>query len=192
MNIKRKKVILYAAFSLCFIWPFINLAVLMLPMNGECKILVGTWGTADFFQIVWNCIAFISGTLLCVMHDQLKTEHRWSDQFLLGLKVFGLVALLLISNAICWVLDELEGCHHSFSSPNGVHTIIVQETQIIHDVRITIYERINPLLICSRAIERKNNANKPIETDDYSLSWEENRVTFLYNDGKESIVVPLD
>lgn len=95
VNIKREKVILYAAFSLCFIWPFINLAVWILPMNRDYEIMVGTWGTAFVFQIVFNCIAFISGTLLCIMYYRLEIEHKRSNQFFLGLKIFGLVALLL-------------------------------------------------------------------------------------------------
>lgn len=161
-------------------------------MNGDYKIMVGTWGTAFVFQIVLNFVAFISGILLCVMHYRLETEHRRSDQFLLYFKVFGLVLLLLISNTICQVFDELEGCHHRFSSPDGIHTIIVEEAQMIHDVRVTVYERVNPLLVCLRASKVKDNTNKPIEIDDYSLKWKENSVTFFFDQGKQNIFVPFD
>lgn len=186
------KGLLYAAFSLCFLWPFVNLAVWMLPVSGEYKILVGTWGSAELIQIGLNGIAFISGSLLCVLHVFRKTERRSSTYILLGLKLFGLLALLLISNTVCLISNSLEGCHHSFTSPDGTHTIIVQETQIIHDVRITVHERVNPLLVCVRAREVKNNTIKPIELEEYSLQWDENSVTFFYNNGRNSIVAPLD
>ena len=186
------KGLLYAAFSLCFLWPFVNLAVWMLPVSGEYKILVGTWGSAELIQIGLNCIAFISGILLCVLHVFKETERRSSTYILLGLKLFGLLALLLISNTVCLISNSLEGCHHSFTSPDGAHTIIVQETQIIHDVRITVHERVNPLLVCVRAREVKNNTTKPIDMEEYSLQWDANSVTFFYNNGRNSIVAPLD
>ena len=155
----------------------------MLPTNGIYQIMIGTWGTASLFQIIFNLIAFISGTLLCVIHYRLETEHRRNDQFLLGLKVFGLMALMLISNLICQVFDGFSGCYHSFSSPDGLHTIVVGEEQIIHHVTITVYERLNPLIICSRDSDVTDSTNKPIEDEnsfpgtytvpDGWIQWEE-------------------
>ena len=191
-TVKKSRFILYVAFSLCFIWPFINLAVLMLPTNGIYQIMIGTWGTASLFQIIFNLIAFISGTLLCVIHYRLETEHRRNDQFLLGLKVFGLLALMLISNLICQVFDGLSGCYHSFSSPDGLHTIVVGEEQIIHHVTITVYERLNPLIICSRDSDITDSTNKPIEENDYSVVWYEDSVAFFFDDGEKSILVSFD
>ena len=35
-------------------------------------------------------------------------------------------------------------------------------------------------------------ATKPIDMEEYSLQWDENSVTFFYNNGRNSIVAPLD
>ena len=187
MNIKQEKVILWVAFSLCFIFPFLNLIAWL----GDYEIMIGTWGTAFLLQMLFNFIAFISGTLLCMNYYHLETEQKQSDRVFLGMKICGLVALLLMSNAVCLFLHELGGCYHSFSSPDGTHTIVVEEAQLIHDVRVTVYERVHPLLISFRGSEVKNNADKPVETEDYSLKWEENSVTFVFDEGREAIFVPF-
>lgn len=188
MNIKQEKAILWGAFSLCFLFPFLNLIVWF----GNCEIMIGTWGTAFLLQMLFNFIAFISGTLLCMDDYHLETEQKQSDQVFLGMKICGLVVLLLMSNAVCLFLHELGGCYHSFSSPDGTHTIVVEEEQLIHDVRVSVYERVHPLLISFRGSEVKNNTDKPVETEDYSLKWEENGVTFVFDGGREAIFVPFD
>ena len=65
-------------------------------------------------------------------------------------------------------------------------------TPLANRRRVALHERMNPLLVCVRAREVKNNTIKPIDMEEYSLQWDENSVTFFYNNGRNSIVAPLD
>ena len=82
--------------------------------------------------------------------------------------------------------------HFQSSSPDGRHTIVVGEKQIIHHVRVTVYERVNPLVVCFRAGDVTDIVSKPIEENDYSVSWYEDHVVFSFDEGEKSIPVAFD
>lgn len=178
-EIQTSKRILYAAFSLCFVWPLVNFAVYLFWPDGQ--ILVGTWGTGLFFQMVLNFPAFAAGTFLCVFHYQFNTEHKWFDGLSMGLKVVGLAVLLILSNGFCTLLDE--GSYYSFSSPDQAHTIVVHEMKPIKIGTVTVYERLNPMLICERGSE-ETHENLPIAENNYSVSWQEDSVNVCFGDGE--------
>ena len=189
-EIETSKTILRVVFSLCLIWPFVNFAVYLLHPDGQ--ILVGTWGTGLFFQIVLNFPAFAAGVFLCVFRYQLQTPHKGSDQLAMGLKIAGLAVLLLVSNGFCALLDE--GKYYTFSSPNQAHTIVVHEMKSFQIATITVYERINPLLVCERGVE-DTNKTMPLAENDYAVQWHENSVAFSFGDGEggqKSISVSFD
>lgn len=187
---KKSKMILYIGFSLCFIWPLFNLVVYFIAP--EYKVMVGIWGTWLFLQIVWNFFAFASGTLLSVFHYRFKTEHKWDNKFLLGLKVVGLAVLLFISNVLCSLLDE--GNYYSFSSPDNTHTIVVHERIFFKTGTLTVYERMNPLIICAQGAEEIYEIF-PVMQNDYSINWNQDSVTFCFDNGRneeKSILVLFD
>ena len=110
----------------------------------------------------------------------------------MGLKIAGLAVLLLVSNGFCTLLDE--GNYYTFSSPNQAHTIVVHEMKSFKIATITVYERINPLLVCERGVE-DTNETMPLAENDYAVQWHENSVTFSFGDGEggqKSISVSFD
>lgn len=173
------KIVLYGLFSLCFLWPFFGFAVYVAAP--EYKIIVGTWGTVFFFERVFNMLAFVSGCLLGVLGYRLGTEHKVGDRILLGFKILGLVVLLLLSNVTCWVLDE--GKYYSFSSPDKAHTIVVHEINAYKIGTVTVYERVNPFLVRMRG-SAQTYKNRPVEAGNYAVVWQENSVTFSFDDGQ--------
>lgn len=189
-EIKVSKTVLWCVFSLCLIWPFVNFAVYLLRPDGQ--ILLGTWGTGLFLQIVLNFPAFAAAVFLCVFHYQLQTQHKAGDQLAMGLKIFGLVVLLCLSNGFCALLDE--GKYYSFSSPDQAHTIVAHEMKSFKTGTITVYERLNPLLVCERGVENTYK-NLPLEENDYTLQWNNTGVTLSFSDGEggqKSISASLD
>lgn len=78
-SVKKGKLLLCAAFSLCFIWPVLNIGMYLIAPG--CEFLLGTWGTGPVFQCLFNDLAFISGTLLAVLHYRLSSGHKLSDRF---------------------------------------------------------------------------------------------------------------
>ena len=188
--VKKSRPVLYAAFSLCFLWPLFNFGLYLLAP--EYEILIGTWGTGVFFQILFHFLAFLSGSLLSLFHYHLETGHKLGDRVFLGLTISGLVVFMLLSNLVCLFFGR-GNCNHSFSSPDGAHTIVVRESSLIHHVRVTVYERVNPLLVRLRASKVTGSTIKPVETDHYSIRWYEDGVTFFFDSGgADSISVSFD
>ena len=178
--LKKVKIILYILFSLCFIWAIVHFSLSLLIPNK--KFLIGTWGTAPFFQVVFNFLAYISINILYVFDYYLKTKHNIWDKTTLSLKIFGLTIILLISNVFCIFLDE--GKNYSFTSPDNNHTIVVNEHNFFQAGWVTVYERNNPLIVSFYCQERTDDGYLPILSEDYNVTWEKEKVTFTFGDGQ--------
>lgn len=189
--LKNGKYILYFMLSLCFIWPVANLAFnLMVPNE---KIMIGTWGTAPFFQIIFNFFAYISGNFLAVSHYYLETVHKLADRIFCYVTIFGLTVLLLLSNVFCLFLDE--GKNYSFISPDQNHTIVVNEHNFLIAGWVTVYERKNPVMVSFRCREETDDGHLPILSNDYTITWYQDSVTFSFGDGQggeENVIVYFD
>lgn len=179
-SVKKGKLLLCAAFSLCFIWPVLNIGMYLIAPG--CEFLLGTWGTGPVFQCLFNDLALISGTLLAVLHYRLSSGHKLSDRFFLGLTVLGLAVLLLLSNVFCLFWDNGD-CNHSFTSPDGAHTIVVHERSVLLAGSVSVYERVHPLVVHLRASETTDDGYKPIEAGDYAVTWHADSVTVSFGDG---------
>ena len=178
--VKRSKLLLCAAFSLCFLWPVLHIGMYLIAPGHA--FLLGTWGTGPVFQCLFNDLAFISGTLLAVLHYRLGSEHKPSDRVFLGLTVFGLAVLLLLSNLFCLFWDNGD-CNHSFTSPDGAHTIVVHERSVLLAGSVSVYERVHPLVVRLWASEITDDGYKPIEAGDYAVTWHTDSVTVSFGDG---------
>lgn len=179
-TLKKVKIILYILLSLCFIWAIIHFFLSLLIPNK--KFLIGTWGTAPFFQVIFNFLAYISINILYVFDYYSKTRRNIWDKTALSLKIFGLTVILLISNVFCIFLDE--GKNYSFTSPDNSHTIVVNERNFFQAGWVTVYERNNPLIVSFYYQETTDDGHLPIASEDYIVTWEEEKVTFLFGDGQ--------
>lgn len=189
--LKQGKYILYFMLSLCCIWPVTNLALNFIMPNA--KIMIGTWGTAPFFQIIFHFFAYLSGNFLVVSYYYLKTAHKWADRIFLYATVFGLTVLLLLSNVFCLFLDE--GNNYSFTSPDQSHTIVVNEHNFLIAGWVTVYERKNPLMVYFHGQESTDDGYLPVLSNDYSVLWYQDGVSFSFGDGaggEKNITISFD
>lgn len=86
------------------------------------ELLIGTTGTAFFIQSILNCIAAVCGITLAFLHYK-GTEKSLKHKVKLAAIAIGVAFLLLCGNFFCSFFDGLED-YHSFTSPDGAHTIV--------------------------------------------------------------------
>ena len=90
--------------------------------------------------------------------------------------------MLLLSNVFCLFWDNGD-CNHSFTSPDGAHTIVVHERSVLLAGSVSVYERVHPLVVHPRASETTDDGYKPIEAGDYAVTWHAGSVTVSFGDG---------
>ena len=183
----RKYLYLYLALWLAF--PCIAVAVSMMDLY----LLIGTTGTAFFIQIILNRIAAVCGIVLAFLHYR-ETEKALENKVILALIAGGVVFLLLCWNFLCIFFDGSEE-YHSFTSPDGTHTIVLMENASGISGQVLLYERVNPFLIYPRERIITDDGYRPVCAGKYSLAWDGDTVTLSVSDGaggNETISVTLD
>lgn len=146
-------------------------------------LLICTTGTAFFIQSVLNRIAAVCGITLAFLHYR-GTEKTLKHKVKLAAIAVGVVFLLLCGNFFCTFFDEFYD-YHSFTSPDGAHTIVVEEsTDVkISGVQIELYERVNPFLIHPKEHIICDYWCFPVCDGKYSLIWDGDTVTLSVFDG---------
>ena len=106
----------------------------------------------------------------------------------------GTAFLLLCGNFLCIFFDGFEE-YHSFTSPDGIHTIVIMENVSLISGQVTLYERVNPFLIYPKERIVTDDGHRPICAGEYSLVWDGDTVILSVSDGaggNEAISVTLD
>ena len=73
--------------------------------------------------------------------------------------------------------------YHSFTSPDGAHTIVIMENVSLISGQVVLYERVNPFLICPKERIVTDDGYRPVCAGKYSLVWQEDAVTLSVADG---------
>ena len=174
------------------IWLAFPCAVFMIWVSGY-ELLIGTHGTAFFMQSVMNCAAALSGAVLVFLHDR-TTSKTVKNKAALFLAAAGIAMLLLCGNFFCKLLDSGEE-YHSFQSPDGAHRIVVMEKVSPISGQVTLYERVNPFLICRKDGIITDDGYRPVCAGEYSLVWQGDTVMLTVSNGaggRETISVILN
>ena len=183
----RKILYLYLALWLAF--PCIVIIIWMMDYN----LLIGTTGTAFRIQGILNCIAAVCGVTLAFLQYR-ETEKALKNKIILAVIAAGTVFLLLCGNFLCIFFDRGEE-YHSFTSPDGIHTIVIMENVSLISGKVTLYERVNPFLIYPKERIITDDGYRPVCAGEYSLVWQGNTVTLSVANGaggNETISVTLD
>ena len=183
----RKFLYLYLALWLAF--PCIVIIIWMMDYN----LLIGTTGTAFRIQGILNCIAAVCGITLAFLHYR-ETEKALKNKIILAVIAAGTVFLLLCGNFLCIFFDRGEE-YHSFTSLDGIHTIVIMENVSLISGKVTLYERVNPFLIYLKERIITDDGYRPVCAGEYSLVWQGDTVTLSVANGaggNETISVTLD
>jgi hypothetical protein len=183
----RKILYLYLALWLAF--PCIVIIIWMMDYN----LLIGTTGTAFRIQGILNCIAAVCGVTLAFLQYR-ETEKALKNKIILAMIAAGTVFLLLCGNFLCIFFDRGEE-YHSFTSPDGIHTIVIMENVSLISGKVTLYERVNPFLIYPKERIITDDGYRPVCAGEYSLVWQGDTVTLSVANGaggNETISVTLD
>jgi hypothetical protein len=183
----RKILYLYLALWLAF--PCIVIIIWMMDYN----LLIGTTGTAFRIQGILNCIAAVCGVTLAFLQYR-ETEKALKNKIILAVIAAGTVFLLLCGNFLCIFFDRGEE-YHSFTSPDGIHTIVIMENVSLISGKVTLYERVNPFLIYPKERIITDDGYRPVCAGEYSLVWQGDTVTLSVANGaggNETISVTLD
>ena len=155
--------------------------------------MIGTTGTAFFIQIILNRIAAVCGIVLAFLHYR-ETEKALVDKVILVMLAAGVAFLLLCWNFLCIFFDGSEE-YHSFTSPDGAHTIVLMENADGISGQVVLYERVNPFLISPKERIITDDGYRPTCAGEYSLAWDGDIVTLSVSDGaggNETISVTLN
>ena len=183
----RKILYLYLALWLAF--PCIVIIIWMMDYN----LLIGTTGTAFRIQGILNCIAAVCGVTLAFLQYR-ETEKALKNKIILAVIAAGTVFLLLCGNFLCIFFDRGEE-YHSFTSPDGIHTIVIMENVSLISGKVTLYERVNPFLIYPKERIITDDGYRPVCAGEYSLVWQGDTLTLSVANGaggNETISVTLD
>ena len=183
----RKILYLYLALWLAF--PCIVIIIWMMDYN----LLIGTTGTAFRIQGLLNCIAAVCGITLAFLHYR-ETEKALKNKITLAVITAGTAFLLLCGNFLCIFFDGVEE-YHSFTSPDGIHTVVIMEKVSLISGQVTLYERVNPFLIYPKERIITDDGYRPVCAGEYSLVWQGDTVTLSVANGaggNETISVTLD
>ena len=183
----RKILYLYLALWLAF--PCIVIISWMMDYN----LLIGTTGTAFRIQGILNCIAAVCGVTLAFLQYR-ETEKALKNKIILAVIAAGTVFLLLCGNFLCIFFDRGEE-YHSFTSLDGIHTIVIMENVSLISGKVTLYERVNPFLIYPKERIITDDGYRPVCAGEYSLVWQGDTVTLSVANGaggNETISVTLD
>lgn len=159
----------------------------------DCDLLIGTTWTAFRIQCVLNAIAAVLGTAMLILRFRGTGRSFW-NRLALGCSIAGIALLLLGVNSVCLLLDGGQE-YHSFSSPDGSHTVAVMERVSLIAGQVTIYERVNPFLIQPKGSVTTDDGHRPVCAGDFSLFWEGDTVRLIVGDGmggEETLSVELD
>ena len=181
--------ILYLYLALWLAFPCIVIIIWMMDYN----LLIGTTGTAFRIQGILNCIAAACGITLAVLHYR-ETEKALKNKIILAVIAAGTVFLLLCGNFLCIFFDRGEE-YHSFTSLDGIHTIVIMENVSLISGKVTLYERVNPFLIYPKERIITDDGYRPVCAGEYSLVWQGDTVTLSVANGaggNETISVTLD
>ena len=180
---------LYFCLALWLAFPCIAVAVSTMDLY----LLIGTTGTAFFIQIILNRIAAVCGIVLAFLHYR-ETQKTLMNKVILMVLAAGMALLLLCWNFLCIFFDGSEE-YHSFTSPDGTHTIVLMENADGISGQVVLYERANPFLIYPRERIITDDGYRPVCAGEYSLVWDGDTVTLSVSDGaggNETISVALD
>ena len=179
----QKFLYLYLALWLAF--PCIIITIWMTGYN----LLIGTTGTAFLIQGILNCIAVVCGVTLAFLHYQ-ETEKALKNKIILAIIAIGIGFLLLCGNFLCILFE-----YHSFTSPDGTHTIIIAEQVSLISGQVTLYDRVNPFLIYPKGYIITDNGYRPVCAGKYSLVWQGDTIILsvaIVSGGNKTISVTLD
>ena len=174
------------------VWLAFTCIVFIIWMT-DYNLLIGTKGTAFFIQVILNYIAAVCGIVLAFLHYR-ETNMALKNKVILAVIAGGVVFLLLCWNFLCILLDGAEE-YHSFTSPDGAHTIVIMENVSLISGQVVLYERVNPFLIYPKERIITDDGYRPICAGKYSLVWDGDTVTLSVSDGAggdETISVALD
>ena len=183
--------LLYLYLALWFAFPCIVIIIWMMDYD----LLIGTTGTAFRIQGILNCIAAVCGITLAFLHYR-ETEKALKNKIILAVIAAGTAFLLLCGNFLCIFFDGFEE-YHSFTSPDGIHTVVIMENVSLISGQVTLYERVNPFLIDLDPKGRiiTDDGYRPVCAGKYSLVWQGDTVTLSVTNGagwNETISVTLD
>jgi len=180
---------LYLCFALWLAFPCLVVIIWMMDYN----LLIGTTGTAFLIQSILNCVAAACGIVLAFRHYR-GTDKTLKHKVILTAIVSGVALILLCWNFLCAFLDGAEE-YHSFTSPDGTHTIVIMENVSLISGQVVLYERVDPFLIDPKGRIITDDGYRPVCAGKYSLVWQGNTVTLSVADGtggNETISVTLD
>ena len=162
---------LYAYLALWLAFP----CVVFIIWVQTYELLIGSTGTAFFIQSILNCIAAVCGITLAFLHYR-ETEKALKNKIILAVIAAGTAFLLLCGNFLCIFFNGFEE-YHSFTSPDGIHTIVIMENVSLISGQVTLYERVNPFLIYPKERIITDDGYRPVCAGEYSLVWQGNTVT---------------
>ena len=183
----RRFLNVYLALWLAF--PCIVIIIWMMDYN----LLIGTTGTAFRIQGILNCIAAVCGITLVFLHYR-ETEKALKNKITLAVITAGTAFLLLFGNFLCIFFDGVEE-YHSFTSPDGIHTVVIMEKVSLISGQVTLYEWVDPFLIYPKERIITDDGYRPVCAGEYSLVWQGDTVTLSVANGaggNETISVTLD
>ena len=160
----------------------------------DYNLLIGTTGTAFRIQGILNCIAAVCGVTLAFLQYREETEKALKNKVTLAVIAAGTAFLLLFGNFLCIFFDRFEE-YHSFTSPDGIHTVVIMEKVSLISGQVTLYERVNPFLIYPKERIITDDGYRPVCAGEYSLVWQGDTVTLSVANGaggNETISVTLD
>ena len=117
----RAKNFLYLFLAVWLAFP----GLIFILSTSDYYLLIGTRGTTFYIQGVLNCAAAACGIVLAFLH-YLGTEKARKNKVILAVITAGAAFLLLCGNLLCIFFDGWEE-YHSFTSPDGAHTIVIME-----------------------------------------------------------------
>lgn len=178
-------------YGLLVLWLAFPCAVLIIWWM-DCDLLLGTRGTPFYIQALLNSAAALCGLTLAALRYR-GTERAVRDRAVLLLTALGIALLLFCGNTLCRIFDSVEE-YHSFSSPDGTHTVVIMENVSLISGQVTLFERRGPLLY-PRARIKTDDGFRPVCAGTYSLTWQDGGVVLTVFNGagwQETVSVSLD
>lgn len=133
-------------------------------------------------------IVILSLAVLAVRLLRVVKKRAQSHRALFTAGIVVVVCLALIGVPYAWLAGFItEPRYFTFSSPDGVHTIIVEEESFMLAGFGSIYEKKNALFMSKKAEYGTDNGYRPFSLNNYQLTWGQENVTITYSFGSMGV-----
>lgn len=139
-----------------------------------------TWGINGILAMV----AILSLAVLAVRLLRVAKKRAHSHKALFTAGIVVVVCLTLIGVPYAWLAGFItEPRYFTFSSPDGAHTIVVEEESFLLAGFGSVYKKENALFMSKKAGYSTDDGYRPFSANDYRLTWGQANASLTYGFG---------